>query len=44
MPEAQKNVQFLRYESVYPIVNILTGIALIFGTGGSAMAAILIGA
>lgn len=29
---------------VYPIVNILTGIALIFGTGGSAVAAILIGA
>ena len=29
---------------VYPIVNILTGIALIFGTGGSAVAALLIGA
>lgn len=29
---------------VYPIVNILTGVALIFGTGGSAVAAILIGA
>lgn len=29
---------------VYPIVNILTGIALIFAAGGSAMAAISIGA
>lgn len=29
---------------VYPIVNVLTGIALIFGTGGSAVAALLIGA
>lgn len=29
---------------VYPIVNILTGIALIFGAGGSAMTALLIGA
>lgn len=29
---------------VYPIVNILTGIALIFSTGGSAVAALLIGA
>lgn len=29
---------------VYPIVNILTGIALIFATGGSAMSAISIGA
>lgn len=28
---------------VYPIVNILTGIALIFATGGSAVAALLIG-
>lgn len=28
---------------VYPIVNILTGIALVFATGGSAMAAISIG-
>lgn len=29
---------------VYPIVNILTGIALVFAAGGSAMAAISIGA
>ena len=28
---------------VYPIINILTGIALIFATGGSAVAALLIG-
>lgn len=29
---------------VYPIVNVLYGIALIFATGGSAVAALLIGA
>ncbi|MDO4168294.1 MAG: MATE family efflux transporter [Lachnospiraceae bacterium] len=29
---------------VYPIVNVLTGIALLFATGGSAMAALYIGA
>lgn len=29
---------------VYPIVNVLTGISLIFATGGSAVAALLIGA
>lgn len=29
---------------VYPIVNVLTGIALVFGAGGSALAALLIGA
>ena len=28
---------------VYPLVNILTGIALMFATGGSAVAALLIG-
>lgn len=30
--------------TVYPLVNILTGIALAFATGGSALAAISIGA
>lgn len=29
---------------VYPIVNVLTGIALVFATGGSAIAALMIGA
>lgn len=28
---------------VYPIVNVLTGIALVFATGGSAVAALHIG-